>query len=121
MKFSDWKAASVALEAVKMALEELVSSKEISPLEALNECMWLLHWSLFDYLNAGGLEKTWSIYSFWKDSYHQAITTNTQQLLQPLLDSCSSLVQMSSVQKVATSADTCWLMKNLINVANGRL
>ena len=103
-----------------MPLKELVSSKEFSPLEALNECMWLLHWSLFDYLNAGGLENMVNL--FFLERYHQAITTNNPQLLQPLLDSCSSLVRMSSVQKVATSADTCWLlMKNLINVTHGSL
>jgi len=80
-----WEAASVALDAVKAALESLVSSKRISAIEALSERMWLLHWSLFVYWNnsaKGGLEQLVEL--FHTERYKQAITTNASHLLRYL-------------------------------------
>jgi hypothetical protein len=82
----DWSAASVAVEAVKTALEILAHNGTLSALEALQQRTWLLHWSLFVYWNdssaKGGLEQLVEL--FHSDRYKQAITTNTPHLLRYL-------------------------------------
>jgi translation initiation factor 3 subunit E len=80
----DWKAASVAMEAVQTALELLVQNKDLSPLQALEERTWLLHWSLFVYWNEPktGLEQLVDL--FFSEKYRQAITTHAPHLLRYL-------------------------------------
>jgi len=87
----DWKAASVAMEAVQTALELLVQNKDLLPLQALEERAWLLHWSLFVYWNEPktGLEQLVDL--FFSEKYRQAITTHAPHAFASLLDSGSSL------------------------------
>jgi len=111
----NWEAASIAVVAVKTCLEELVASKEISPLQALEDRTWLLHWSLFVYWNdtKGGLENMVDL--FFSERYRQAITTNAPHLLR-YLTAAVLLCKRRISKKAAASADTRRLMKNLINV-----
>lgn len=113
-----WEAASIALDAVKEALEILVSSKQISAIEALSERTWLLHWSLFVYWNnsaKGGLESLVEL--FHTERYKQAITTNASHLLR-YLTAAVLLCKRRITKKAATgsNAEARRLMKNLINV-----
>lgn len=113
-----WEAASVALDAVKAALEMLVSSKRMSAIEALSERTWLLHWSLFVYWNnsaKGGLEQLVEL--FHTERYKQAITTNAPHLLR-YLTAAVLLCKRRITKKAATgsNAEARRLMKNLINV-----
>ncbi|VEU40790.1 unnamed protein product [Pseudo-nitzschia multistriata] len=113
-----WEAASVALDAVKAALESLVSSKRMSAIEALSERTWLLHWSLFVYWNnsaKGGLEQLVEL--FHTERYKQAITTNAPHLLR-YLTAAVLLCKRRITKKAAagSTAEARRLMKNLINV-----
>ena len=113
-----WEAASVALDAVKAALEALVSSKRMGPIEALSERTWLLHWSLFVYWNnsaKGGLEQLVEL--FHTERYKQAITTNAPHLLR-YLTAAVLLCKRRITKKAAagSNAEARRLMKNLINV-----
>lgn len=113
-----WEAASVALDAVKAALEMLVSSKRMSAIEALSERTWLLHWSLFVYWNnsaKGGLEQLVEL--FHAERYKQAITTNAPHLLR-YLTAAVLLCKRRITKKAAagSNAEARRLMKNLINV-----
>lgn len=113
-----WEAASVALDAVKAALESLVSSKRMSAIEALSERTWLLHWSLFVYWNnsaKGGLEQLVDL--FHTERYKQAITTNAPHLLR-YLTAAVLLCKRRITKKAAagSNAEARRLMKNLINV-----
>jgi len=113
-----WEAASVALDAVKAALEALASSKRISSIEALSERTWLLHWSLFVYWNnsaKGGLEQLVEL--FHTERYKQAITTNAPHLLR-YLTAAVLLCKRRITKKAAagSNAEARRLMKNLINV-----
>ena len=113
-----WEAASVALDAVKTALEMLVSSKRMSAIEALSERTWLLHWSLFVYWNnsaKGGLEQLVEL--FHTERYKQAITTNAPHLLR-YLTAAVLLCKRRITKKTATgsNAEARRLMKNLINI-----
>ena len=79
----DYEEAMVALIAVKTALESLASSNKISPLEALHQRTWLLHWSLFVFWNADkGMETMVEL--FTSEKYLQAVTTNAPHLLRYL-------------------------------------
>eukprot|EP00535_Pseudo-nitzschia_heimii_P008852 CAMPEP_0197188438 /NCGR_PEP_ID=MMETSP1423-20130617/17788_1 /TAXON_ID=476441 /ORGANISM="Pseudo-nitzschia heimii, Strain UNC1101" /LENGTH=510 /DNA_ID=CAMNT_0042640263 /DNA_START=178 /DNA_END=1710 /DNA_ORIENTATION=- len=113
-----WEAANVALDAVKAALEALVSSKRMSAIEALSERTWLLHWSLFVYWNnsaKGGLEQLVEL--FHTERYKQAITTNAPHLLR-YLTAAVLLCKRRITKKAAvgSNAEARRLMKNLINV-----
>eukprot|EP00532_Pseudo-nitzschia_australis_P001233 CAMPEP_0168195278 /NCGR_PEP_ID=MMETSP0139_2-20121125/19749_1 /TAXON_ID=44445 /ORGANISM="Pseudo-nitzschia australis, Strain 10249 10 AB" /LENGTH=519 /DNA_ID=CAMNT_0008119079 /DNA_START=237 /DNA_END=1799 /DNA_ORIENTATION=+ len=113
-----WEAASVALDAVKAALESLVSSKRMTAIEALSERTWLLHWSLFVYWNnsaKGGLEQLVEL--FHTERYKQAITTNAPHLLR-YLTAAVLLCKRRITKKAAagSNAEARRLMKNLINV-----
>jgi translation initiation factor 3 subunit E len=113
-----WEAASVALDAVKAALEIMVSTHKMSALEALSERTWLLHWSLFVYWNnsaKGGLEQLVEL--FHTERYKQAITTNAPQLLR-YLTAAVLLCKRRITKKAAagSNAEARRLMKNLINV-----
>ena len=78
----DYKAASTAVDATRTALELLVASKDLSPLKALEQRTWLLHWSLFVYWQVGGLEHLVDL--CFSDRYKQAITTHAPHLLRYL-------------------------------------
>jgi translation initiation factor 3 subunit E len=114
----DWAAASVAVEAVKTAMESMVSSNQMSPLQALSQRTWLLHWSLFVYWNdsaKGGLEQLVEL--FHTERYKQAITTNAPHLLR-YLTAAVLLCKRRVTKKAAagSNAEARRLMKNLINV-----
>ena len=114
----DWEAASVAVEAVKAAMDSMVSSNQMSPLEALSQRTWLLHWSLFVYWNdsaKGGLEQLVEL--FHSERYKQAITTNAPHLLR-YLTAAVLLCKRRVTKKAAagSNAEARRLMKNLINV-----
>lgn len=123
----DWEAASVAVEAVKAAMESMVSKGQISALRALRERTWLLHWSLFVYWNdysggsstKGGLEQLVEL--FHSERYKQAITTNAPHLLRYLTAAvllCKRRIQPNKKANAAvtSNAEARRLMKNLINV-----
>ena len=84
----NWEGAGVALDAVKLGLEELASAHVLSPLDALVQRTWLLHWGLFVFWNSNtnsasfGLENMVEL--FMSDKYLQAITTNAPHLLRYL-------------------------------------
>jgi len=78
----DYKAASTAVDATRTAVELLVTNKELSPLRALEQRTWLLHWSLFVYWQVGGLEHLVDL--CFSDRYRQAITTHAPHLLRYL-------------------------------------
>lgn len=114
----DWEAANVALDAVKASLEIMVSSNQMTALEALSERTWLLHWSLFVYWNnsaKGGLENLVEL--FHTERYKQAITTNAPHLLR-YLTAAVLLCKRRITKKAAagSNAEARRLMKNLINV-----
>mmetsp|Transcript_2466 Transcript_2466/g.3490 ORF Transcript_2466/g.3490 Transcript_2466/m.3490 type:complete len:508 (-) Transcript_2466:55-1578(-) len=114
----DWEAASVAVDAVKAAMESMVSSNQMSPLKALSQRTWLLHWSLFVYWNnsaKGGLEQLVDL--FHTERYKQAITTNAPHLLR-YLTAAVLLCKRRITKKAAagSTAEARRLMKNLINV-----
>ncbi|KAL7542904.1 hypothetical protein ACHAXR_013537 [Thalassiosira sp. AJA248-18] len=81
----DWEEASIALIAVKTAIESLASSHKLTPLEALHQRTWLLHWSLFVFWNDAsgkGLESMVGL--FTSEKYLQAVTTHAPHLLRYL-------------------------------------
>jgi len=114
----DWVAASVAVDAVKFSIESMVSSNKMTPLKALSERTWLLHWALFVYWNnssKGGLEQLVEL--FHNERYKQAITTNAPHLLRYL--TAAVLLCKRRITKKAASSSTSEarrLMKSLINV-----
>lgn len=115
----DWEAAAVAVEAVKTALEILAGDKNgvLSPLQALQQRTWLLHWSLFVYWNdAAGLERLVDL--FHSERYKQAITTNAPHLLRYLTAAvllCKRRVNKKSAGNNSYS-EARRLLKNLTNV-----
>jgi len=81
----DWEEASIALSAVKTAIEALSSSHKLTPLESLNQRTWLLHWSLFVFWNdASGKGLESMVELFTSEKYLQAVTTNAPHLLRYL-------------------------------------
>lgn len=114
----DWEASSVAVEAVKTAMESMVSSKQLTALQALQQRTWLLHWSLFVYWNdsaKGGLEQLVDL--FHSERYKQAITTIAPHLLRYLTAAvllCKRRVTKKAA--AASNAEARKLMKNLIYV-----
>ena len=74
-----WEAASVAVEAVQTAIEQV----QMPPIQLLQQRTWLLHWSLFVYWNyQSGLSKLVEL--FTSNNYKQAIVTNAPHLLRYL-------------------------------------
>jgi hypothetical protein len=109
----DWAAAIKAMEAVKTALESMVSSHQLSALEALQQRTWLLHWSLFVYWNApSGLEQLVDL--FLSEKYKQAITTVAPHLLRYL--TAAVLLCKRRGEKVVPTAEARKLVKMLIYV-----
>lgn len=77
-----WEEASVALTAVKTAIESLASSNKLSSLEALHQRTWLLHWSLFVFWNdPTGKGPESMVELFTSEKYLQAMTTHAPHLL----------------------------------------
>ena len=114
----DWVAASIAVDAVKTSIENMASSNKMSPLKALSQRTWLLHWALFVYWNnssKGGLEQLVEL--FHTERYKQAITTNAPHLLR-YLTAAVLLCKRRITKKAATSStsEARRLMKSLINV-----
>jgi len=111
----NWDESAVALTAVKTAMETLVKKNTLSPLEALEQRTWLLHWSLFVFWNVnittskGGNGLQQLIDLFFSERYLQAITTNTPHLLRYL----TAAVLLS---KRLSSDNNKRLIKDLIRV-----
>jgi hypothetical protein len=104
----NWEGATLALEAVRLGLEELAVTHTLSPLDALIQRTWLLHWSLFIFWKEPGTTATTTATTptssttkqppnstvtssleqmvdlFTSDKYLQAITTNAPHLLRYL-------------------------------------
>jgi len=115
----NWEDANVAVEAVKTAMESMVSSNQITSLQALEQRTWLMHWSLFVYWNdsfiKGGLEQLVDL--FHSERYKQAITTNAPHLLRYLTAAvllCKRRITKKSA--AGSNAEARRLMKSLINV-----
>lgn len=114
----DWTNAIKALEAVKTALESMVtttsSSNQLTALQALQQRTWLLHWSLFVYWNApaGGLEQLVEL--FLSERYKQAITTVAPHLLRYL--TAAVLLCKRRGEKAVPTAEARKLVKQLIYV-----
>lgn len=117
----DWKEASVAVEAVKAALESMAASNDLDALQALHQRTWLLHWSLFVYWNdnsAIGLEQLVEL--FHTERYKQAVTTNAPHLLR-YLTAAVLLCKRRVTKKAAagsSNSEARRLMKQLISVMN---
>lgn len=114
----DWVAASIAVDAVKASIENMASSGKITPIKALSQRTWLLHWSLFVYWNnsaKGGLESLVEL--FHTERYKQAITTNAPHLLR-YLTAAVLLCKRRITKKAASSSssEARRLMKSLINI-----
>ena len=84
-----WDLCPAALQAVRHGIHSLstlpsASPSHLSPLRALQERTWLLHWSLFVHWNAGpsGLHSICDL--FFDQPYMQAIQTNAPWLLRYL-------------------------------------
>lgn len=106
-----WKEASVALQAVKTCIEELASTKQLSPLQALEERTWLLHWSLFVYWTLGHVD---SLVEFWfEEKYKQAIMTNAPHLLRYLVAAVLISKRNWNMRQSQHSSDSRRLLKNL--------
>jgi PCI domain len=139
----DWVNATVAVEAVKTALEILAQNGTITPLEGLQQRTWLLHWSLFVYWNdrsaKGGLETLVEL--FHSERYKQAISTNAPHLLRYLTAAVllckrritkkaaaaaaaaaaasgaeAGATTVTTVTTVRDNAETRRLIRNLVNV-----
>jgi translation initiation factor 3 subunit E len=102
----DWAAALVALDAVKLALESMAAQSRLTPIQALQQRTWLLHWSLFVYWNApSGLEQLVDL--FLSEKYKQAITTVAPHLLRYLTAAVLLYKRRGSdTTKSATAAGT---------------
>lgn len=114
----DWEEASVALVAVKTAIESLASSHKLAPLEALHQRTWLLHWSLFVFWNdsgKGGLESMVEL--FTSEKYLQAVTTHAPHLLR-YLTAAVLLCKRRAAKKAGgnSNAEGRRLLRDLVKV-----
>lgn len=118
----DWDGASVALTAVKLSIEQLVHVGKLTPVEALKQRTWLLHWSLFVFWNNGGCGAKGGLESmvelFFSEKYLQAITTLAPHLLRYLTAAvllCKRRVAKSSSKDGRSSGnDARKLLKDLV-------
>lgn len=113
----NWDEASIALTAVKVSIEHLVYTHKMTPLQALNQRTWLLHWSLFVFWNhrsnhssgttreklpphhqQQGLDAMIDL--FFSEKYLQAITSNAPHLLRYL--TVAVLLTKRRVAKIST-------------------
>eukprot|EP00559_Dactyliosolen_fragilissimus_P002746 CAMPEP_0184855858 /NCGR_PEP_ID=MMETSP0580-20130426/999_1 /TAXON_ID=1118495 /ORGANISM="Dactyliosolen fragilissimus" /LENGTH=530 /DNA_ID=CAMNT_0027350501 /DNA_START=250 /DNA_END=1842 /DNA_ORIENTATION=- len=116
-----WDEASIALNAVKLSIEQLALTNKISALEALQQRTWLLHWSLFVFWNNSGSKGLESMVElFFTDKYLQAITTNAPHLLRYLTAAvllCKRRVAKSTSKDGRSSgAEARKLLKDLVRV-----
>ena len=114
----DWEEASVALVAVKTAIESLASSNKLNPLEALHQRTWLLHWSLFVFWNDAsgkGLESMVDL--FTSEKYLQAVTTHAPHLLR-YLTAAVLLCKRRAAKKAGSNsnAEGRRLLRDLVKV-----
>mmetsp|Transcript_32599 Transcript_32599/g.48632 ORF Transcript_32599/g.48632 Transcript_32599/m.48632 type:complete len:521 (-) Transcript_32599:58-1620(-) len=114
----DWEEAAVALVAVKSAIESLASSSKLSPLDALHQRTWLLHWSLFVFWNDAsgkGLESMVDL--FTSEKYLQAITTHAPHLLR-YLTAAVLLCKRRAAKKAGnnSNAEGRRLLRDLVKV-----
>lgn len=114
----DWEEASVALTAVKTAIESLASSNKLTALEALHQRTWLLHWSLFVFWNDAsgkGLESMVELFN--SEKYLQAVTTHAPHLLR-YLTAAVLLCKRRAAKKAGSNsnAEGRRLLKNLVKV-----
>ena len=114
----DWEEASVALIAVKTAIENLATSHKLTPLEALFQRTWLLHWSLFVFWNDAsgkGLESMVDL--FTSEKYLQAVTTQAPHLLR-YLTAAVLLCKRRAAKKAGSNsnAEGRRLLRDLIKV-----
>lgn len=118
----NWEEASVALTAVRLSIEQLVYTQQMTALEALKQRTWLLHWSLFVFWNnsAKGLEAMVEL--FFSEKYLQAITTNAPHLLRYLTVAvllCKRRVAKSTSKDGRSSGgEARKLMKDLVRLMN---
>jgi translation initiation factor 3 subunit E len=109
----DWTNAMKAMEAVKTAFESMVTTNQLTALQALQQRTWLLHWSLFVYWNApAGLEQLVEL--FLSERYKQAITTVAPHLLRYL--TAAVLLCKRRGEKAVPTAEARKLVKMLIYV-----
>jgi len=114
----DWEEASVALIAVKTAIESLASSHKLTPLEALHQRTWLLHWSLFVFWNdASGKGLESMVELFTSEKYLQAVTTHAPHLLR-YLTAAVLLCKRRAAKKAGSNsnAEGRRLLRDLIKV-----
>lgn len=112
----DWESASVAVDAVRNAVESLVQQDKMTPLAALQQRTWLLHWSLFVYWNdsaSGSLEQM--VVLFHSERYKQAITTNAPHLVR-YLTAAVFLCKRRVTPHASSNDEARRLLKNLVNV-----
>ncbi|KAL3789443.1 hypothetical protein ACHAW5_009687 [Stephanodiscus triporus] len=101
----DWEEASVALLAVKTAIESLASSHKLPALEALHQRTWLLHWSLFVFWNdASGKGLESMVELFTSEKYLQAVTTHAPHLLR-YLTAAVSLCKRRAAKKAGSNSN----------------
>jgi translation initiation factor 3 subunit E len=114
----DWEEAAVALVAVKTAIEALASSSKLSPLDALHQRTWLLHWSLFVFWNdASGKGLESMVELFTSEKYLQAITTHAPHLLR-YLTAAVLLCKRRAAKKAGnnSNAEGRRLLRDLVKV-----
>lgn len=114
----DWEEASVALIAVKTAIESLATSHKLTPLEALHQRTWLLHWSLFVFWNdASGKGMESLVELFTSEKYLQAVTTHAPHLLR-YLTAAVLLCKRRAAKKAGnnSNAEGRRLLRDLIKV-----
>jgi len=114
----DWEEASVALIAVKTAIESLATSHKLTPLEALHQRTWLLHWSLFVFWNdASGKGLESMVELFTSEKYLQAVTTHAPHLLR-YLTAAVLLCKRRAAKKAGSNsnAEGRRLLRDLIKV-----
>ena len=114
----DWEEASVALLAVKTAIESLASSHKLPALEALHQRTWLLHWSLFVFWNdASGKGLESMVELFTSEKYLQAVTTHAPHLLR-YLTAAVLLCKRRAAKKAGSNsnAEGRRLLRDLVKV-----
>jgi len=114
----DWEEASIALTAVKTAIELLATTSKLTPLEALHQRTWLLHWSLFVFWNdASGKGLESMVELFTSEKYLQAVTTHAPHLLR-YLTAAVLLCKRRAAKKAGSNsnAEGRRLLRDLVKV-----
>jgi len=112
----NWAEAHRTLVAVKTTIEILVAANKITTLRALEQCTWLLHWSLFVFWNVSSEGLEYMVKLFKTKHYLQSITTKAPHLLHYL-----NFIVLLSKRLVIKSAsgsqhEARRLMKNLVRI-----